>query len=138
MNHNKLILDSFALIAYLEREIGGEKVKEVLKEAERKKCTLLMSIVNWGEVYYSLYRSKGEDKAEESILILDQLPITLVLADRFQTYQASKLKDKYSVAFADCFASALALQNQSKVLTGDPEFKKLENEIEIEWITKER
>ncbi|MEW6097320.1 MAG: type II toxin-antitoxin system VapC family toxin [bacterium] len=93
-----------------------------------------MSIVNWGEVYYSLYRSKGESKAEESLLILDQLPITLVLADKFQTYQASKLKAKYSVAFADCFASALALQNQSKILTGDPEFKKLEGEVEIEWL----
>jgi len=135
MNNNTLVLDSFALIAYFEKEPGGEKVKKILKEAELKKCVLLMSIINWGEVYYSLYRSKGEDKAEESILILDQLPITLVLADRFQTYQASKLKAKYTVAFADCFAAALALQKQSKILTGDPEFKKLEEEIKIEWLT---
>jgi len=97
-----------------------------------------MSIINWGEVYYSLYRTKGEDKAEEGLLILDQLPIRLVLPDKTQVYQAAKLKAKYSIAYADCFAVTLALQNQAKILTGDPEFKKLEKEIKIEWLPEKR
>jgi len=134
MKINKLVLDSFALIAYLEDEPGANRVEETLKEAEMKRCTLLMSVVNWGEVYYSLYRTKGEDKAEEGLLILDQLPISLVLADKSQTYQASKLKAKYNIAFADCFAIALASQNQCKILTGDPEFKRVEKIVKVEWI----
>jgi ribonuclease VapC len=138
MKEEKLILDSFALIAYFEDEPGADKVEKVLKEEELNKCTLLMSIVNWGEVYYSLYRSKGEDKAEESLLILDQLPIRLLLVDRTQTHQAAKLKAKYPVAFADCFATALALQNQAKILTGDLDFEKLEKEIEVEWLPKKK
>jgi ribonuclease VapC len=138
VSKKRFVLDSFALLAYLEDEPGAEKVENFLKNAELKKYSLLMSMINWGEVYYSLYRSKGKTKAEESLLIIEQLPISIILPDRSQIYQAAKFKAKHSIAFADCFAAALASENKCKVLTGDPEFKKLENEIEIEWLSKKR
>lgn len=134
MNPEKIVLDSYAVIAYFENEVGAKKVEELLVKAESGKRLLLMSMVNWGEVYYALYRSKGEPKAEESILIMDQLPISLVNVDRSITYQAARLKARYSVALGDCFAAALAIANKSQVLTGDPEFKNLEGEISIGWL----
>jgi PIN domain nuclease of toxin-antitoxin system len=134
MNPEKIVLDSYAVIAYFENEVGAKKVEELLVGAESGKNLLLMSMVNWGEVYYALYRSKGEHKAEESILIMDQLPISLVNVDRSITYQAARLKARYSVALGDCFAAALAIANKSHVLTGDPEFKNLEGEISIGWL----
>ena len=91
-------------------------------------------MVNWGEVYYILYRSKGEHTAEESKLVMDQLPITLVEAGKSLTYQAARLKAKYAVAFGDCFAAALAIVNESQVLTGDPEFERMEREVTVSWI----
>jgi ribonuclease VapC len=134
VNRDKFVLDSYALIAYFEHGMGAEQIKRLLREAEAGNLSLLMSIVNWGEVYYILYRSKGERAAEESKLIMDQLPITLVEANRPVTYHAAKLKAKYAVAFADCFAAALAIVNRSQVVTGDPEFRKLEGEVSISWI----
>jgi ribonuclease VapC len=134
MNSDKFVLDSYALIAYFEGEIGAEKVKGLLRKAESGKLSLLMSMVNWGEVYYILYRSKGEHTAEEGKLVMDQLPITLVEVNKPVTYQAARLKAKYAVAFGDCFAAALAIVNKSQVVTGDPEFEKLERELSISWI----
>ena len=134
MNSGKIVLDSYALIAYFEDEPGVEKVGQLLVQAESSKIVLLMSMVNWGEVYYILYRSKGERIAEESKLIIDQLPITLVEVGRSLTYQAARLKAKYAVAFGDCFAAALAIVNRGQVLTGDPEFERLEREVSVSWI----
>lgn len=134
MNSGKMVLDSYALIAYFEDEPGAEKVEQLLLEAESGKTALLMSVVNWGEVYYILYRSKGEQAAEEAKLVMEQLPITLVEADKSLTYQAARLKAKYAVAWGDCFAAALAMVNKSQVLTGDPEFEKLERESSVSWI----
>ena len=134
MNSGKIVLDSYALIAYFEDEPGAEKVAQLLVKAELGEIALLMSIVNWGEVYYILYRSKGERAAEESKLVMDQLPITLIEVGKSLTYQAAILKAKYAVAFGDCFAAALALVNESQVLTGDPEFKRMETEVTVNWI----
>jgi ribonuclease VapC len=134
MNSPKIVLDSYALVAYFEDEPAAEKVEQVLRQAESGKLRLLMSLVNWGEVYYILHRSKGENVAEDSKLIMEQLPITLMDIDKSVTYQAAKLKAGHAIAFGDCFAAALAIINGSQVLTGDPEFKKLEKEVAVEWI----
>jgi len=130
----KLVLDSYALIAYLEDEKGADTVQRVLEQAERGKSQVLMSMVNWGEVYYSICRTTGEKRAEECIAVVDQLPISLVAADRKQVCEASKIKAKHSIAFGDCFAAALAIQNGCEVITGDREFRKLGTKVRILYL----
>ena len=126
----RLVLDSYALIAYLEDEKGAGKVQEVLADGEKGKLTLFMSIVNWAEVYYSMYRAKGEKIAQECLLVIDQLPIKLVDINRGSAFQAAKIKSLHSLALGDCFAAALAGENGCPVLTGDKGFKKLEQKME--------
>ncbi len=129
-----LVLDSYALIAYLENERGADRVEELFEEAKQKSFQILMSMINWGEVYYSIFRTKGEEKAEEALLIIQQLPIKIINIQKEIVYQASRFKGKYRIAFGDCFAAALAVRENCKVITGDKEFKKLESEVEIEWL----
>lgn len=128
-----LVLDSFALIAYFEDEPAAGQVERALEQALRA-SRLKLTLVNWGEVYYSMHRTKGEDRAEECLLVMDELPIDLIPATREMTYEAARIKAKYRIAFGDCFAAALALQTQCPVLTGDREFKKLEKLVEIQWL----
>ncbi len=128
------ILDSYALIAFLEDEPGAGIVEQILTQAENGKASLFMTIINWGEVYYSIYRSKGEEKAEEALLIIEQLPIKLVDIDKGLMYQAAKLKANNAIALGDCLAAALAINMNCPVVTGDKEFKRLHNQIRIEWI----
>jgi ribonuclease VapC len=128
------VLDSFALLAYLEDEPGAEKVERLLGQAEKSKNDLVMSIVNWGEVYYSLYRSKGVATAEDALLIIDQLPITLVDVKRDFMYVVAQIKARHSIALGDCFAAALAIEQGMPIITGDKEFEKLGDQIDIEWL----
>ena len=128
------VLDSYALIAYFEDEAGAGKVEKILRDAENIRINLLLNVINWGEVYYSIYRSKGEEKAEESILIIEQLPIEVVDVSKDFIYQAARLKANHAVALGDCMAAALALKFNCSVITGDKEFKKFKEKVKIEWI----
>lgn len=60
-----------------------------------------------------------------------QMPIKIVGIDKYSTLEAAKLKAKYPVAYADCFASVLAISKNIRVVTGDPEFRKLEKEVKF-------
>ena len=129
-----LVLDSYALLAYFEDEPGAEKVQRLLEQAEKGKIGLLMSIVNWGEVFYSLCRSKGSEKAEDSLPIIEQLPITLVEVGKDFMYKVAQLKANYAIALGDCFAASLAAERRCPVITGDKEFEKLRELLTIEWM----
>jgi ribonuclease VapC len=129
-----LVLDSYALMAYFEDEPGADKVQRLLEQSEQGKVGLLMSIVNWGEVYYSLCRSKGAEKAEDALLIIEQLPIKLVDVDKDFMYKVSQLKAHHAIALGDCFAAALAIERHCPVITGDKEFEKLGNLLAVEWL----
>ncbi len=131
---NTCVLDSYALLAHLEGEGSGERVTEMLKKAGIAKQTLYMSVINLGEAYYIITRERGSDRAEEVLMLIEQLPIRVVEADRDLTIEAAKLKAKHPVAYADCFAAALAIKKNLRLVTGDPEFKKLEKDVKILWI----
>ncbi|MHB8880828.1 MAG: PIN domain-containing protein [Thermodesulfovibrionales bacterium] len=129
-----LVLDSYALMVYFEDEPGADKVQRFLEQSGQGKIGLLMSIVNWGEVYYSLCRSKGAEKAGESLLIIEQLPIKLVEVGKDFMYEVAQLKARYPLALGDCFAAALAIERHCRVITGDKEFEKLGNLLTVEWL----
>lgn len=128
------ILDSYALIAHFEDEAGGEKVRKILKAAQAGETKLYFSVINLGEIFYNTIRERGINKANETKFIIEQLPISIVDADKAITIEAAKLKAKHSIAFADCFAAALGILKKAKVITGDLEFKKLEKDVGIEWL----
>ena len=54
------------------------KVEELLTEAAERAQVLLMSVVNWGEVYYSVWRTRGKKAANEKLREISQLPIEVV------------------------------------------------------------
>ena len=134
----RYVLDSYAMIAYFEDEPGADEVAQILRQLILGKAKGFMSVVNWGEVYYSTLREGGVAEAEKVILLLDKLPIQIVDANKDLTYEAAKLKGKYRIAYADCFAVALSAKLNASLVTGDPEFKKLREEIPIQWINLPR
>ena len=128
------VLDSYALIAYFEDEAGADRVARLLRQLIQGKAKGYMSVVNWGEVYYNTMREEGVAEAERVILQLDKFPIQMVEVNRDLAYEAAKLKGKYRIAYADCFAVALSGKLNATLVTGDPEFKKLKERISIQWI----
>jgi len=135
----KYVMDSFAMIAFFEDEPGADEVAEILDALMDRKAKAFMSVVNWGEIYYNTMREQGIEEAENVLTQFNKYPIQLIEADKKLTYEAAKLKARYNIAYADCFAAALSSRLKALLVTGDPEFEKLEDEISIEWIaTKTR
>lgn len=128
------VLDSYGLLAYLENEPGADRVAEIIKQARDKDKSLLLSVVNWGEVYYIACRTAGKAAAEEAMNILDTLPIEVVPVDREMAFVAAQLKASRKMSYADCFAAALAKLHKAELVTGDKEFKEVEGEIKIFWL----
>ena len=128
------VLDSWALLCYLEQEPGFEKMIELFEKAVESSKPILMCIVNWGEVYYQVVRRFGEAKAQEIEQLIQTLPIILVEANKELTREAARIKATKRMAYADCFAVALARLNKAELYTGDPEFKVVEKDIKVVWL----
>ena len=130
----RYVLDSYAMIAYFEDEPGAGRVALVLKQLIKGKAKGFMSVVNWGEVYCNTMREQGISEAEKVILQLDKFPIQIVDVNKELAYEAAKLKGEFRIAYADCFAVALSVKLGAAIVTGDPDFKKLQERISIQWI----
>ena len=130
----RYVLDSYAMIAYLEDELGADRVAQVLNQLVKGKAKGFMSVVNWGEVYYNTMREQGVSEAEKVTLQLDKFPIQIVDVNKELAYEAAKLKGEFRIAYADCFAVALSVKLNADLVTGDPDFKKLQERISIQWI----
>ena len=128
------VLDTHALMAYIEKEHGNEKVGEIfylLASADKK---ALMTAVNWGEVYYIVIRERSLEEAEQMMRVIETFPIEIIDVDRVIAKQAAIYKSTKKMSYADCFAAALAKLKKAELITGDKEFKSVENEIKINWI----
>jgi predicted nucleic acid-binding protein len=128
------VLDAYSLIAYLEGEEGKETVMEVFRSARDSGKDLLLSVINWGEVFYITLREEGQKRADEVTHLVSTLPVQIVPADLELARQAAQFKATKKMSFADCFAAALAKLNKAELVTGDKEFKQVEGEVKVLWI----
>ena len=96
-----------------------------------------LSVINYGELIYVTEREQGVFAARRAIAAVDQLPITVVEADRRLTFAAAHVKAHHRLSYADAFAVALAQQMQATLVTGDPEFRAVEHLIAIEWLPQD-
>ena len=108
------VLDSFAMIAYFEDEPGADEVSEILDLLINQSAKAFMSVINWGEIYYCTVRVQGAEAGENVLAQFNKYPIQLVEAEQALTYEAAKLKARYKVAYADCFAAALAVKKKQR------------------------
>ena len=128
------VLDSFSLIAYLEGEKGADKMIEVFRIARDSDRGLLLSVVNWGEVYYITLREAGRERAEQAAHIISTLPIQIVAVDLELAKLAAEFKATKRMSYADCFAAALAKMRRAELVTGNEDFKMVEGEVKVLWI----
>jgi ribonuclease VapC len=128
------VLDSWAIIAFLEGEPGANAVEKILLESLQQNTQLMMTTVNLGEVWYNIARRYSLEGADQAVAQVRSLGVGVVSADWNLTYQAAKYKVRGRISLADCFAAALAIIEGAALVTGDLEFKQVEDEVKIEWI----
>ena len=130
----RYVLDSYALIAYSREEKGAEAVAEIIDDGLHDRAELYLSVINWGEIYYITLRNFDLKRADFFKETIAMYPITIVEANKELTLQAAQYKAYHKISYADAFAAALAKMKKAVLVTGDKEFKSLENEINILWI----
>jgi len=128
------VFDSWAMMAFFEDAPAADQVAKLIIEAHRHNLPLLMSVVNAGELWYIVARGYSEDDADRIIGELANLRVEVVIADWALTKQAAQYKAKGRIAYADCFAAALARLRKAELVTGDRELRRLENEVTIRWV----
>ena len=90
--------------------------------------------MNAGEVWSIVARRTSAAEADRTLRLIEEIGVRLVDVDAPLTRIAAGYKVKGKISFADCYAAALAKQRKAVLLTADPKFKQLEDEVSILWL----
>ncbi len=129
----RIVLDASAVMTFSANRPGAEKVEQLIQLALDGKRELLMCVVNWGEVYYSVWRDQGPGFARHILAQIAQLPIHLVPADVELTRTAAELRAEHKLPYVDAFAAALALLRKATLTTSDKDFASVEKKLDLLW-----
>ena len=130
------VLDAFAFMAYIQGEPAAQNVKKILSAAGEGKCHVYISIINVGEVLYTIERSKGLTSAHGALTLIQSLPIEILPADNQTVLAAAHIKANYAVSYADAFVVVAAQKINGIIMTGDPEFGEVTQLAQIVWLKK--
>ncbi len=128
------VLDSWAIIEWMSGRLpAAQIVGMLLGQGEIGQSRLVMSAINVGEVYYFLRNRKTEALAKSWRDSSQTLPMTIEVPAMGDIWSAASLKGRFPIAYADAFAAALAIKHRCPLVTGDPEFQRVD-ELKLDWI----
>ena len=137
--NKRYVLDAWALLALLQsEEPAASRVRELLLEGERQQATVLLSIVNLGEVYYRVGKRSSRAEAVDTLEMIRRLALTIVPAHEELVLAAADLKIAHAISYADAFAAALAASTDAILVSGDPEFDQLQGRVQLEKLHRAR
>ena len=130
------LLDSSAMLVYLRKDKNYEKVKNALLVVQKGGKKLLMNESSIGETYWIVAQERSLKTADYIVTnVLGSLPIEPYANSYSDILMAAKLKAQYLLPYADALVLATAMKEKIPVLTGDPEFRKVEHLVKVEWIS---
>ncbi len=125
------VLDASAVITFFGNRPGAEAVQDLIALAMAGKRRLLMSVLNWGEVFYSAWRAGGELEARRMAAEIAQLPIDVLDIDRETAELAATLHVRHNLPYMDCFVAALADSAGGTVITADRDFALVSKRVDV-------
>jgi len=132
----RYVLDANAVLDLVESGVGAQRVRSILHEAHAGRAECAISVINWGEVYYTLWQKRGEEKANQTLAKLSQISLEIVPVDLAQALKAGELKAVHRIPYVDCVAAALAALRQSTLVTSDRDFEKLGRHFPVLWLSR--
>jgi predicted nucleic acid-binding protein len=130
------VLDANAVLDLIEAGPGARKVERLLQSALQQRSSVLISVLNWGEVFYLLWQRRGEETARRTIANLSRLPLRIIPVDLSQALKAGEIKAVHKIPYVDCVAAALAVLQEATLVTSDRDFEKLGRQFPILWIAR--
>lgn len=129
------VLDSYTLLCLFDKKRKEEKeaVVKLLEQAEKEKVSLLLSKINEGEIFYRLYKHLGPQFAIgfREDLKAGLFPVKVVPVNDKRAEEASLIKAKFPVSYADAFWIALSKEMNHPAITSDPEFDSVKDFVKV-------
>lgn len=124
------VLDASAAILFLTKGMNYERVAALVKKAANGEARLFISVINWGEVLYSMSKKVGLNQAMADLKAIGTY-VESVAADEAYAEAAAAVRLHYKLGYADCFAATLALRMDATLVTTDPDFARLGRKLKI-------
>ena len=119
------VLDANALYRFLIGGPGADTVARLFRQARDSQVSLRMSVVNWGEVYYTIAKARGFAETSRVMERVRMLPLELQVVDEAITIRAAQLKAGHGLPYADCFAAACTGSDEILVTSDAKDFRKV-------------
>lgn len=88
----RLVLDAWSLVSFFQREPAAPRVREFLEGGQRGEHELHLTVVNLGEVSYTIERRQGLIAANAALARIDAYGVRIFDIDRLFALEAAKLK----------------------------------------------
>lgn len=129
------ILDSSAILRYLDDEAGSQRVSEIIKSHLAGRCEALLSALHWGEVAGITCKIHGRQAMDLVLSRLSAFGLEIVAADADRAVGASLIKLKTEIPYVDAFGVELASGAGDRVfVTADFDFKPASRQVTIEFL----
>ncbi|MEW6083697.1 MAG: PIN domain-containing protein [Chloroflexota bacterium] len=128
MADKSFVLDTSAIIAFIEQEEGAERVRNILL-----KQNVILPWLTILEVVYISQRELGEEEAVTRYALIKKLDATIIWdADESFLLNAARIKATHSLSLADAVVAAIAAQHKATLVHKDPEFESLSDVLDME------
>lgn len=128
MSESKYLLDTSAVLTFLEDEAGAERVEALLRHEQ-----VLLPYLALLETYYITLQEKSEDVADKRYALLKQLPVTILWdVDEPTLLTAGRFKAYYRLSLADAIIAAFAARQEALLVHKDPELEALKELVQQE------
>ena len=128
MAGKSFVLDTSAIMAFIEKEQGAERVREILL-----KNSIIIPWLSILEVVYITQRELGEEEAVTRYALLKKLEAKVIWdADETLLLNAARIKATHSISLADSVIAAIARLHKAVLIHKDPEYESLQDVVEME------
>lgn len=122
------MLDTSALIAMIEAEDGGERVRALLLRE-----SVLIPFVALLELRYITQRELGESEADQRYALLKLTRAVILWSmDEPILLTAARLKAAHRISLGDAIIAAFAITEHAVLVHKDPELNALRDELAME------
>lgn len=118
------LLDTSAILAYLAGEKDG-KLLDLVWEVSS------IPFIALSELYYVTWRKAGKAEADRAYGVVKGWNLPIYFPDERVILTSGRFKVLYRLGISDSYIAAFAFINRRVLITKDPDFKALTEEIEI-------
>jgi predicted nucleic acid-binding protein len=131
----RYVLDSSALLRYLDDEAGAVRVSEIIKSHLAGKCEAVISALHWGEVAGITCKLHGRPAMELVLSRLSSFGLLIIAAGADRAVRSALIKLKRKIPYVDAFGIELASDLRDHIfVTADFDFKPASRDVAIEFL----